>query len=562
MLATGPHAEERPAIMSTLAAVKAFHGEVSEARDLLRQVDVDKADPLTIQSCASGWTTVLICERHLEEADEQRVQTLIAKLKQLSDATRLSGNIRITIDLNQLLALLFDLTERDEPNIYWKLVDADAREFEGAPDPLAILALARNAWDDELYEEGRSYLLELPSAVTERYGQEQKTSLKILSLDQLSLLSDIVVERVLKTGSFADVRLVAEVSRDLLGRITPGSATQNMPSSGFVAPHAEKISKLGGPTAVFEWVAAHRGLCGIATVIAADGAVSESHLTLPEAIDLQMLGERLLQRLSVWHPDRSGSPLDLKDWNVFEEWLLTELQARLPEGGHLVVIENEEVAHLPWHLAAAPRWSVSYSPSWSAVLSARATGVVDRKGPVGLALVPKYRESAENLKALEKSLSHTSDLTAALDVQLKTALRETCDQAALIRVLEESQVAKLLCHGFVDPDNQIVALMVAHDRELPLGNSVAANSPSGRLHRFDWRDCQLLNHTPRILFSAACKSGHSHYAGFGEKLGLFSTMRRTGTRSVVAPRWDIEPKVVLPILDSAMEQFLTDLKSV
>src|SRR5206468_2862388 len=110
-----------------------------------------------------------------------------------------------------------------------------------------------------------------------------------------------------------------------------------------------------------------------------------------------------------------------------------------------------------------------------------------------------------------------------------------------------------LCHGFVDPDDDIVALMVAHDNELPLGNSVAANTSFGQRHRFDWRDCQPLKSAPVVLFSAACGSGQSHHAGFGEMLGLFSTLRRAGTRAVVAPRWDIEPKVVLPILDEAMK---------
>jgi hypothetical protein len=153
-------------------------------------------------------------------------------------------------------------------------------------------------------------------------------------------------------------------------------------------------------------------------------------------------------------------------------------------------------------------------------------------------------------------VANSLHLATQLGFEVKSALREACDREAFVKVLEETRVAKVLCHGFIDPDNDIVALMVAHSGELPLGNSVAANTSFGRRHRFDWRDCQQLKAAPLVLFSAACRSGQSHHAGFGERLGLFSTLRRVGTRSVVAPRWDIEPKIVLPILDNAMELYL------
>jgi len=147
-------------------------------------------------------------------------------------------------------------------------------------------------------------------------------------------------------------------------------------------------------------------------------------------------------------------------------------------------------------------------------------------------------------------------LTDQLGLELKSALREDCDRDALIRALEGATVAKVLCHGFIDTDEDIVALMVANYGELPLANSVAANTLAGRQHRFDWRDFQQLKSAPEVLFSAACSSGQSHHVGLGEKLGLFLTLRRAGTRSFVAPRWDIDPKVVLPILDNAIERFL------
>ena len=273
-------------------------------------------------------------------------------------------------------------------------------------------------------------------------------------------------------------------------------------------------------------------------------------------LDVPSLSEEVGHRLSVWHPDRTGDPFDLPGWRAAEEWLTGELTDRLPEGGRLVVIEHEQIGGLPWHVAAAPRWRASYAPSWSALLDRRWSAPADTDGLLGLAMVPKYRESPENLRALETSVLRTVQLAAQLERELSTALREACDRDALIDMLKASAVAKVLCHGFVDPHEDVVALMVANDGVLPLADSVAANTPAGRRHRFDWRDCQQLERAPGVVFSAACSSGQSHHAGLGEQLGVFSALRHAGTRSFVAPRWDINPEIVLPILDKAVERYL------
>jgi hypothetical protein len=67
-----------------------------------------------------------------------------------------------------------------------------------------------------------------------------------------------------------------------------------------------------------------------------------------------------------------------------------------------------------------------------------------------------------------------------------------------------------------------------------------------------WRDVQRLEKTPGIVFSAACSSGWIRIAGLGEQLGLFGALRRRGTRSLVAPRWDIVASEVTPIIDQAL----------
>jgi hypothetical protein len=67
-----------------------------------------------------------------------------------------------------------------------------------------------------------------------------------------------------------------------------------------------------------------------------------------------------------------------------------------------------------------------------------------------------------------------------------------------------------------------------------------------------------LTAAPTAVFSAAYSSGQAYVQGLGERLGLFGALRRRGTRSLVAPRWDIDPEIVLPILDEVMEAHLKE----
>ena len=439
----------------------------------------------------------------------------------------------------------------------WEMVDSGARDFEGSPDPEALLTLSLSDWENGDFTSGRKKLLEFPEALARRFADTRDVAVSAKSLEQLDHKLRAIGDYVVSSGvTGSDIHLVAELQRDLLGRIA-ARATPDL-ASGFIAPDDEETVRIAAGSqsiGVLEWVSGTSGVHWLFSRVSAEGEVERWWLTSPE-LDLVSLSKKVNQRLSVWQPDRTGDPFDLDGWKAFENWLAKELDGRLPDGSHLLVIENQEVADLQWHVAAAPRWRTSYAPSWTAVLNARRIATSTKEGPIGLAMVPAYHESAENLRALESSVSRTVELAATLGRELKSALREACDRDALMQVLGASTVAKVLCHGFVDPNEDIVALIVANHGALFPASSVAMNTPGGRRHRFDWRDCRYLQSAPAVIFSAACSSGQSHHIGVGERLGLFSALRRSGTRSFIAPRWDINPEAVLPILDNTLERYL------
>jgi hypothetical protein len=155
---------------------------------------------------------------------------------------------------------------------------------------------------------------------------------------------------------------------------------------------------------------------------------------------------------------------------------------------------------------------------------------------------------------MRNSARRTETFATEQGLTFSIAKEEACDHAAFRSIMNKSDLVKLICHGFIAKDGD-VALALAHDGFLPLRAS-EAGSEAGRPYRFSWRDCQRLSTAPTVVFSAACSTGYSHIAGLGERLGLFSALRHAGTRALVAPRWDIEPVRVLPILDDALERYV------
>jgi len=283
--------------------------------------------------------------------------------------------------------------------------------------------------------------------------------------------------------------------------------------------------------------------------------VSSRWLRQPE-VDLVKLNKRIGARLRDWLPTRSGDPFDLKEWKQFEEWLHESLGEEFPEGNRLIVFEHADYAGLPWHVAAAPRWPLSYAPGWSTLLSLhqRATPATARS--LGVVSVPRFGESAELVELFRTSTERSRQFAEAQSLAFLAAIDGAADADAVRDTLARSEVAKVLCHGFVSPAMHEVALMLAYRGSLPLRDSVMSATPEGMAHRMSWRECQSLPRTAGVVFSAACSTGLSHVAGLGERLGLFGALRHGGTRVVIAPRWDAWAPLVVPILDEALERYV------
>jgi tetratricopeptide (TPR) repeat protein len=557
-LASGPLDHYRPQLRAAAAGLKWTAGDREGALAELRDMPLDEVhDPNVLIPLASAWINASQHPDLLEPEDGERLSTLIDKLAGAQQAALDARDMQVFVPVNRLLAILSDIGPDpvEGGELFWELLDKSARDFEGAPDPLALLGLARHHWNGDR-ERAKALLLELPAAVAQRFGPEQDPTLKLDSLRILRRLFDQLGRLAIEAGPMEDARFLAEAQRDLFGRIAAAHAGARAEATTGLRLDDAEIRRITGPAAVLEWLRTEDGLAGIATFVGADGALSMASLDGP-GVDLDELAERIGQRLSVWHPGRKGDPFELPEWKQFAQWLQRTLEGRLPEGGQVVVVEHEDAWGLQWHVAAAPRWRASYAASWGSLLEAGApAGIPD--GPLGVAMVTKFHEAPQVLGALEESVRRTRRLAKAAGRACRARAQSACDHKALAALLEGCAAVKILCHGYVDPADKQVALMLARDGCLPLADSVSAATPEGRRHRFGWKECAALRRAPKLVYSAACSSGQAHPGGLGERLGLFAGLRRAGTRTFVAPRWNLRPADVLPILDDALARSLID----
>jgi hypothetical protein len=544
----------RPALEADLAYALVLAGREAEAREQLNRVPEEAlVDPSVFVPYVAAWLNL-----GFEEPEQQGRERYLALAKCAHQIAVESLEKNDTLTYLAACRVMAGTAGTSGSRGVWELLERHSRDFEGSPDPDALLVLALGDWEREGAAGARGRLLEFPESLARRHADTRDVSIFIHELRQLrAKLNALGDKAVREAAPDANARFIGELQRDLLGRVAARDLTQSV--SGFVAPDDEAVLRLvagGEAVAALEWISCSDGIRWLLTTISERDGVAVRWLE-PPTIELSKLRQKIHQRLQTWHLAREGDPFDLPAWQSLERWLRETLGAHVPDGATLVVMENSELGGIPWHVAAAPRVRTTYVPSWSALLRARDTAKAAGGVVLGLAMTPKYKESAANVAALEESVARTARLAESTCCELRLVLREECDQEALLRLLESVNVAKILCHGFVSAVDNVVALSLAHEGRLPAADSMSAATASGRGHRFDWRQCRRVKRSPKLVVSAACSSGRSHMAGIGERLGLFSILRGYGTQSLIAPRWDLKHlDMTLPILDGAMERHI------
>jgi hypothetical protein len=329
----------------------------------------------------------------------------------------------------------------------------------------------------------------------------------------------------------ARIRLLRELRRDTIARAGASASERAFPTD-------ENLGVIGrnlGNLVVIEWVEDVRPSLGLLTAISADGTVASRWLSPAPVRDLARLKRILETRLREWNLSARNDPFDLSDWGAVENWLMDELREFEPLRPHVVVIEDAGLGGMPWHVALRDRWHVSYISSWLALRKVALSPARRPPACVGLFYSARYREPDAVTGPLEACMEQIRRAAEARGVAVVTAEGAGADAAALSRVLGTSDVAVVLCHGFVDTEGDAGFILASAGLPAPLARSLVGMGPN----MVTWRDMESLGTSSGVVISAGCSTGHIRRDSLGESLGMLGALRKAGTRTLIAPRWDV-----------------------
>ena len=555
--AKGPFAKAKPKLVAAAAALAGRDGSIEA---LLRLEEGTKTDAAALIALGAAWANTLRSVDTMSREALTEITEVLKGLKNLVEQALEQGAYLMAYSGLRALAPLADRIGAAERALEAWTMAYDLADEEGLPhDPNVTLALAEAGYRKGDLEFARHMLVSTAGATEASFGGLADLSKALAGSERIEYDLQSVATLILdRRHEFADVRLIGEMQRDTLAR-SRNLRSQTAPvevieqfTNGISDEIVARLAPAEGRVGVVEWIEARDYLSALMTVIDSDGGVKAEFLPAI-AVDLKKTGVSLTWRLSTWTRKRNGEPFDIEEWSEVKSWLGKVAGAHLKDGDHLVFLEHESASGIAWHVAAADRWTCSYAPGWLSLLSRPESP--ERRGPIGIAAVPLATDSQEVRFALERSVERTRRFAGECGTDVRLESGASCDRQRVSELLGESGLAKVLCHGFVQPKSYEVAWLVGDGRALPSAKAVELGRRQGAAHLLSWRDAAKLDRSADVVFSAACSSGQSHLAGVGERIGLMAGLRTGGTRALVAPRWDIVAGDVLPILDDALERY-------
>jgi tetratricopeptide (TPR) repeat protein len=359
-------------------------------------------------------------------------------------------------------------------------------------------------------------------------------------------------------GPHADQR-IAEIRRNAHRRAQSAASGKDRPLGDRVAAGAAmRVDQ--SPFLVVEWSdLTGRDVIGIRSVMK-PGNAQAGYLAAPTLFDVFDLADRIRTRIAKWRVTRPDQPFEIEGWDDLRDWLRGLAASALPGGGHVVIIDHPGLVGLPYHIALAPEWTVSYSTGWAAIEDAIASnGHVPSSPRLGVLQAPRSNETPALRAALAFSADATTMLANRLGLLCDRAEPGTADANRLRGLLAETDVLKVLCHGQICKDDHEVVLLVDHEGRAPPGYSLSDVLATSGGHRFGRTALAGQRKSSRTVFLGACSAGIVSTGGLDERTSFSLLLADAGTAAVIAPRWEIDAALAFPILDEIMELFLSGM---
>jgi tetratricopeptide (TPR) repeat protein len=552
-LAVGPHAGRRAQFQAARTALLRGSTHDQTEQRLLASSRDDWSNPVTLMQECAAWVNLLVSDHKLSPEGEQRLSDVLITLgkRLVDDAANFPPHIREAGFM--IAARALELIGSPEAVGYWGSAADAADAIGNTPHPLVVLALAGNAYREGRTQDARLILIALPDAMARGLERLERIDIALGALTNLGQRFDELSEFLLDAGLGHDARVLAEFRRDAVRRSgVPRESDESREMMSGV-PLARVLA--GENAAVLEFLETVEGIVAMLTWRPPGQKLRFTLLDWPQDADLMELRDRVLYKLQSWTRARPGDPFDVKDWPAFKEWIRGALDEVLPADGHLIVIEHETLAGLPFHAAIAPERSCSYASSWS-MLDQAMRRAAEQPKTVGCALVPAFSDDQLVVTAMQSAHDACAASAARHDVQFSAAIGTKCDRRALTALLDQADLLFIACHGFVDEESHEIAWVLSHGGGLPGTTGVVVSGDDERITHFGWRDIEDVARTPALVLSAACSSGRSAMAGLGERLGLFPSLAGRGTRTLIAPAWDVDADLVMPVATRTFELLL------
>jgi hypothetical protein len=548
-LAVGPDAHLRQHFETRLVSLTTGTSDRELENTLLRSSRDGWKNPLTLLQECVAWLNMQAREHELSDDGVARYAEATAALGGMLKSGGMPPQARE--DGYIVLATIAEQSGFDRQEDAWGAA-ADAADALGLiPQPVVVLALARALYRAENSRGARMVLRALPSSLARKVERVTRLDVALDALTNLGNRMDTLTGDLLSRGLLHDARVVTEFQRDPLRRAVSGRNLDH-DAQEFLTGRLFAPVVRGTGAIVLEFIKIDDGLAPVLTWQEPDEARARTQQIDAPDLDLFDLRDRIFNKLQGWVRGRPGDPFNVKDWPAFRTWVRQAIGDATANAGHLVVIESEGLEGLPFHVAVAPEWTCSYASSWMSLAGAIASsaGATEK---MTFAMVPAFADHPN----VEQAMRHAGESLRALATRrgllYDEAIGAACDEKALTVLLTSSNISFIACHGFVYDQQKEVAWVLAHNGGLPGTSGVLVNSGDQHANHVSWREIERLERTPRLVVSAACSSGRALVTGSGDRVGLYQSLARRGTRTLIAPAWDIEADLVLPIAARALQ---------
>jgi tetratricopeptide (TPR) repeat protein len=224
-------------------------------------------------------------------------------------------------------------------------------------------------------------------------------------------------------------------------------------------------------------------------------------------------------------------------------------------GEHVVLLPSPALLGLPLHAATMAdesllleRNTVSVVPNLATLnrvlLSNRPLlGPQGTQALFAVTLVGEEDRYVERTSNSADSIVQHLGLERTSDVRELDVTRETC-----LDLLSRVDHAVILCHGADAGLLRGRGICVSDGKQRPPALLPVEQDPDLRRFIVDAVDIERLDSVPAFVASIACSSGRSTAGPGGTRIGLERSLFANGTRTILAPLWDVKQQSALTFL--------------